>query len=70
MTATDMEKVEINTTVIANQRLTTIVLVLLIILLALLVIGILAGFLMMNGGMMNGGITSACLNMMRNVQSP
>ena len=39
-------------TTITNQRLTTIVLILRIILLALLVIGIVAGFLMMNGGMM------------------
>ena len=48
-----------------NQRLTTILLVLLIILLALLIIGIVAGFLMMNGGM-----STACLDMMRNFQTP
>ena len=68
-----------------NQCLTTILLVLLIIFVALLVIGTFVGFLMMGGGMMgiggmtlapgasagvNGGMTTACLDMMRNIQAP
>ena len=81
MTTTDKEKIDLNTPVTTNQRLITIVLVLLIILLALLVIGIVAGFLMMGWGTMNGGmmgmggmmtndVSKACVDMMRNIQSP
>ena len=81
MTTTDKEKIDLNTPVTTNQRLITIVLVLLIILLALLVIGIVAGFLMMGWGIMNGGmmgmggmmtndVSKACVDMMRNIQSP
>jgi len=84
MNATDKEKIDINSTATTNQRLVTILLVLLVILVALLVIGIVAGFLMMGGGMMgwggmtlapgasagvNGGMTTACLDMMRNIQA-
>ena len=73
MTATDTEKVEMNTN--TNQRLVTILLVLLIILLALLIIGIIASWLWMGGMMGWGGMTSndmanACIDMMRNIQSP
>jgi len=81
MNATDKEKIDINSTATTNQRLATILLVLLIILVALLVIGTVVGFLMMGGGMMNGGMmgmggmmtndmSKACLDMMRNIQSP
>ena len=85
MNATDKEKVEMNTPPTTNQRLVTILLVLLIVLLALLVIGIVAGLIRMGWGMMgwggmtlapgasagvNGGMTTACLDMMRNFQSP
>jgi len=74
-----------NATTNTNQRLTTILLVLLITLLILLVIllviGIMAAFPMMNGGMMvgMGGIMNdamtnkmytACIDMMRGIQSP
>jgi hypothetical protein len=53
----DKEKIEMNTTPSANQRLIT--LVLLIVLVVLLVIGIIVGFLIMSGmmgvsGMMGG----------------
>ena len=76
MTTTDTEKVQMNTAATTNQRLVTIMLVLLIILLGLLVIGIVAGLVMMGWGMMNGGMmgiggmTTACLNMMRNFKTP
>ena len=80
MNATDKEKIDINSTATTNQRLVTILLVLLVILVALLVIGTVAGFLMMgggmmgSGGMMNGGMMNdmhtACLDTMRNIQSP
>jgi len=47
-----------NTTLITNQRLVTVLLVLLIISVVLLIIGIVAGFLMMGGGMIGmGGMT-------------
>ena len=50
-----------NTTLITNQRLVTILLVLLIIFVVLLVIGIITVFVIMTGGMMgmNGGMTLA-----------
>lgn len=63
-------------TVTTNQRLVTILLVLLIILLALLILGIIAGWLMMGGMMGWGGMmvtndmANACLDLMRNIQSP
>jgi len=76
MNATDKEKIDMNTTLTTNQRLVTVLLVLLIVPVALLVIGTGVGFLMMGGGMMgwggmmNGGMTTACLDMMRNIQAP
>jgi flagellar basal body-associated protein FliL len=72
-----------NTTLITNQRLIAILLVLLIILAVLLILGIVAGFLMMGGGMtlapgasagVNSGMMkdmmTACTNMMQNFQNP
>ena len=59
-----------------NQRLITILLVLLIIFVVVLISGIVAGWLWMGGrmigwgGIMTNTMANACIDMMRNIQSP